>query len=78
MTECEEPQRAVASFATTSDAMAVQAAASGGVPGRMVPIPAALSAGCGLAWEVPVSQADELRRALEERSLAFEGIYLLP
>ena len=55
--------------------MAVQAAADGGVlPGRVIPVPSEISAGCGLAWSVPVEQREELERALEQRGLAYEAI----
>ncbi len=68
--------KAVVVFATTSDAMAVEAAAAeGGVPGRMIPVPSAISAGCGLAWCVPVEDRPCLERALGERSLAFQAVY---
>ena len=45
--------KAVVTFASTSDAMAVEAAArETGLPGRMIPIPSEVSAGCGLAWRI--------------------------
>ena len=45
--------KAVVTFASTSDAMAVEAAArETGLPGRMIPIPSEVSAGCGLAWDL--------------------------
>ena len=65
----------VAVFATTSDAMAVDAAADAGlVPGRMIPLPACLSAGCGLAWSVPAEEGAALKEALEREGLAYESL----
>lgn len=76
--ETGKTPHAVAVFATTSDAMAVQAAfEQGKVPGRMIPIPAQISAGCGLAWCVPADQEDELREALAREQLRCEGIYVV-
>ena len=68
----------VVTFSTTSDAMAVQAASlAGTVPGRMVPVPASVSAGCGLAWSVPCGQRDELLAALAREGLAYEAVHEL-
>ena len=63
--------KAVVTFASTSDAMAVEAAArEAGFPGRMIPIPSEISAGCGLAWCIPVEEWDAFERAPEVR---YEG-----
>ena len=41
----------VVTFHTTAEAMAMERACREvGAPGRMIPVPRALSAGCGLAW----------------------------
>lgn len=63
-------------FATTSDAMAVQSAAGrGAVPGRMIPVPSQISAGCGLAWCAPAAESAALEEALEREGLAYEAIH---
>lgn len=68
--------KAVVTFASTSDAMAVEAAAREmGFPGRMIPIPSAISAGCGLSWCVPVEEREALLEAFERESLAYEAVY---
>lgn len=59
---------AVASFHTTTDALAFkQAAVSEGLCGRLAPIPRQLSAGCGMAWLEPEVEA-ELLELLAQRS----------
>ena len=41
----------VITFHTTADAMAMEKACKEyGVPGRIIPVPRAISAGCGLSW----------------------------
>ena len=41
----------VVTFHTTSDAMAMEKVCKErGVPGRLIPVPRAISAGCGLSW----------------------------
>ena len=74
MQRCKTPH-VVVTFHSTADAMALQAAAVGGVlPGRVIPVPSEISAGCGLAWSVPVELRETLEQALEQRGLAFEAI----
>ena len=74
MQRCKTPH-AVVTVHSTADAMAVQAAAAGGVlPGRVIPVPSEISAGCGLAWSVPVEQRETLEQTLKRRGLAFDAI----
>ena len=74
MQRCKTPH-AVVTFHSTADAMAVQAvAAGGGLPGRVIPVPSEISAGCGLAWSVPVEQREALEQALAQRRLAYEAV----
>lgn len=75
----QKTPHAVVTFASTADAMAVQAAAgAGGVPGRVIPVPSEVSAGCGLAWAVPAAERVALVAALAERGLAYEAIHEVP
>ena len=55
---------------------AVEAAArETGLPGRMIPIPSEVSAGCGLAWCVPAEERDALLDAFESGGLAYEAVH---
>lgn len=74
MSQRVKTPHAVATFNSTADAMAVQAAAAGGVPGRVIPVPSEISAGCGLAWSVPAAEREALETALRERGLAYAAI----
>lgn len=66
----------VLTFPSTPAAMAFeQAAREHGVPGRMIPVPSAISAGCGLAWCAPLEQELALRAAIGAHNLAVEGIH---
>ena len=68
--------KAVVTFATTSDAMAMEAAArTFGIPSHIIPVPSEVDAGCGLSWCVEASDRDELVAALELHALSYEGIY---
>lgn len=71
----QKTPHAVVTFDNTADAMAVQAAADEGkAPGRMIPVPSEISAGCGLAWSVPADERQALEQALTSLQLPFAAI----
>ena len=68
--------KTVVTFATTSDAMAMESAARDyGIPGRVIPVPSEISAGCGLSWCAEMDERDALLAGLEEHGLAYEGLH---
>ena len=68
--------KTVVTFASTSDAMAMEDAARRfGIPGRIIPVPSDISAGCGLAWACDAPQGEELLAALAAHGLAYEGVH---
>ena len=63
--------RLIVAFYTTHDAMAFEDfCAAQGVPGRLIPLPREISAGCGLAWSAPPGDAAGVRALLEEAGIA--------
>lgn len=77
MLRTQEP-RAVVTFATTAAALHLeQAARSAGLPGRLIPVPRALTAGCGLAWSAPPDTADALRALLAREHIAAQAVVIL-
>lgn len=70
----KEP-KTVITFATTADAMALEAAAKdfGDIPGRMIPVPSEIDAGCGFAWRCEPEDEAALLEAIERHGLAYEG-----
>lgn len=72
----EKTLRTVVAFRTTTDALAMEAyCVANGVPGRLIPLPAIISAGCGMCWSAP----DEARRnavgAAQAAGIHADGIY---
>ena len=68
--------RCVLTFSTTSDAMALEAAAKEhGLPGRMIPVPSEIDAGCGFAWRCELEERDALLAGVAEYALAHEGVF---
>lgn len=72
----EKRPKTVVTFASTSDAMAMEAAARAyGIPGRIIPVPSDIDAGCGLSWCADMAQRDQLLSAIVQYALAYEGIF---
>lgn len=64
----------VLTFPTTAAAMACEELCGrAGLPGRMIPVPGQISAGCGLAWKAAPQDQNALVSALAEAGVAVEG-----
>lgn len=60
----------VIAFASTSDAMAMEKfCLANNVPGRLIPLPKEISAGCGLAWRTEPDQEAFFQSKLEEAAI---------
>jgi len=67
--------RLVVTFHTTTDAMAMEAAGKvTGLQGRLIPVPRAVTAGCGLAWSEPAGGREALEQLISGRHLSFDRI----
>ena len=63
--------RLIAAFYTTHDAMAFEDYCHAhGAEGRLIPLPRAISAGCGLAWSAPPGDAARLRQLLSDAGVS--------
>ena len=66
----------VVTFHTTADAMAMEKACKeSGTPGRVIPVPRALSAGCGLAWCAELSAREEITAMMQEAGIEPEDLH---
>lgn len=66
----------VVTFHTTSDAMAMEKACKeNNVPGRLIPVPRAISAGCGLSWCSGLQDRDAVVNMMKEARIEQEEIY---
>ena len=65
-------------FSSTVQAMAFeQAAQEEGLPGRLIPVPKVITAGCGLAYKAPPEAGKAVEALLSQRGCAIEGIWEL-
>lgn len=77
MTRIRKPA-IVLSFARTTDAMAVEKyCLAHALPGRLIPIPREITAGCGLAWKATPEDEERIVSGLKEAGLAWSGLYHL-
>ena len=66
----------VVTFHTTADAMAMEKLCrEQQVPGRLIPVPRAISAGCGLAWCAPTEERDHLTEVMSSGGIDLEALH---
>ena len=66
----------VVTFDATAAAMAAEKyCLERGVPGRLIPVPREITAGCGLAWKAEADQEEAVTAALEEAGIAYSGVH---
>ncbi len=68
----------VIAFPTTAAAMACEELCQAqGLPGRMIPVPGEVSAGCGLAWKAAPEDRAVLEGALAAAGVSVEGFHVV-
>lgn len=68
----------VITFPGTTQALRMEKEArERGLPGRLIPVPSAIRAGCGMAWSAPVELRSQLESLLEQTGIELEDIYEL-
>lgn len=68
----------VIAFDTTAAALAFDAGApAAGLTGRLIPVPTAITAGCGLAWRDDPASRNAARALLEQEGIAGASLYEL-
>ena len=74
----ERTLKSVYTFHTTTEAMKMeQCAREHGIPGRLIPVPRQISAGCGMAWCAPVADRAFLEQLIDAEHIVTEGCYEL-
>ncbi len=72
----QKAERCVVTFRTTAGAMAMESACrEAGLPGRLIPVPRSITAGCGLCWAAPPSVREALEELVIKKRLDADGIY---
>ena len=68
----------VITFNTTTQAMAVEKyCLEKGLPGRIIPVPREITAGCGLSWKAAPADREVLTAAFTEAGLGWDEMYVI-
>lgn len=71
-------QALVIAFDSTTAALAAERELGArGLPGRIIPLPREISAGCGLSWKTLPSARELVIAALDEADIPWAGAYEL-
>lgn len=66
----------VVTFHTTADAMAMEKACKEqNAPGRIIPVPRAVSAGCGLSWCADLSDKERIAEVMQSVGIQEEEMH---
>ena len=69
--------RLIAAFHTTAAAMDMESACARlGAPARLIPVPRAITAGCGMCWAAPPEDGETVRDAAREAGVEVAGWYV--
>lgn len=68
----------VITFATTTQAMAMEKLCqTNGLPGRLIPVPREITAGCGLSWKADPADQDVLEAALTQHDMKWQEMHII-
>lgn len=72
----EKQLRLVVTFRTTTGAMAMEKICRNrNLPGRLIPVPRAITAGCGMCWSAPPESREAIEELVMAEHLDVDGLY---
>lgn len=72
----EKQPRLVVTFRTTAGAMAMEKLCrKENLPGRLIPVPRAITAGCGMCWTAPPESREAIEELVIAHRLDVDGLY---
>jgi len=67
--------KTVVTFHTVTEAIAMETACiREKIPGRIIPVPGEIKAGCGLSWVMPVHWEGDILQWMEQEGLKWEAV----
>ena len=74
----EKEEKCVVTFRTTAGAMAMERSCKEtGLPGRLIPVPRSITAGCGMCWAAPREAREAVEDLVMKEHLDVDGIYAI-
>ena len=72
----EKTWKLVVTFQNTAGALAMESfCMERQLPGRLIPVPRQISAGCGMAWCTALEDRDRILQVLKERNIEQEDVH---
>ena len=74
----QKQEKCVVTFRTTAGAMAMERSCKEtGLPGRLIPVPRSITAGCGMCWAAPREAREAVEALVIKEHLDVDGIYAI-
>ena len=74
----EKTEKCEVTYSTTTGAMAMERLCrKQGVPGRLIPVPRSITAGCGMCWAAPREAREAVEDLVVKEHLDVDGIYAI-
>ena len=74
----EKTRKLIVTFHTTTAAMAMEKAChANGTPGRLIPVPREITAGCGMSWSAPPEARANVEQTAKDAGIQPAGFYEL-
>ena len=74
----QKQEKCVVTFRTTAGAMAMERSCKEtGLPGRLIPVPRSITAGCGMCWAAPREAREAVEALVMKEHLDVDGIYAI-
>lgn len=71
-------RRLIVTFHQTADAMQMEKLCrERSIPGRLIPVPPAISAGCGMCWSAPPEAKEAIVAAMRDAGLTEQALHEL-
>ncbi len=74
----EKETRLLVTFRSTTGAMAMEKLCHANhIPGRLIPVPQSITAGCGFSWSAPIESREEIEDFIMAQHLEVDGLYTM-
>lgn len=71
----QKEKKLIITFHTTADAMAMEKfCKEKEIPGRLIPVPRSISAGCGLSWCTDLSEWERMKEVVQQAGIDEEAM----
>ena len=71
-----QEKRLIITFRCTTDAIAMEKSCKAtGAPGRLIPVPRAISAGCGLSWCADLTDREQILDVMKDVGIEQEDVH---